>query len=722
MDGWGVVDKVFSDYYNSNKQKMARVRICTYRNPRLGDKFASRHGQKGVIGMILPQEDMPFTKDGIVPDIIINPHAIPSRMTLGQLVECVMGKSCSILGTYADATPFTNIDNNEIFNILEHNCNFQRHGDEILYSGINGKQLSTKIFIGPTYYQRLKHMVKDKINSRATGAVSLKTKQPPSGRSVGGGLRIGEMERDAILSHGALQFLKETMLERSDKYSTYVSTYSGMTSIVNPRDNKYVCPSVDGPLEFNDEHGVENDNSRCDIVKINIPYNTNLMIQECNAMGIALRFIIDKESNYKKLDLPAKSTKFELQDSDKRKFIISKKEDKTKRFIPPTPKNKEKFINSMKHNKIIVSELPTDITKGDLKKLFSSVGSIFEININNDNNAIIIYTTDDHAKEAITTLNNVLLDGNRIVVSLYTDNIRHKPFIEPLKIYGNSIFPSLQETFIPPTQAEYDAAREERLENARDYYETIQSPIYTPNSPFNFTPNNDKDFNENQEENNSPDYSPDTKFKVPDQYNQELLNTYGATKYDPFEQYVPDNSFMKELEKKEQAIKDKYASNVINIPMFGDVEGNNLLPTPQSPPLPETNENNENNENNQKGGGNKLDFSEINLGNDNLLSEVNLEGGSSVNLSDLNNMTLNVHDNPVSSQPSPEIKHITINLTNNPTTSNEPTTSNVDTTNIANDTPLDIDVGSTDDSALNDLPTENLIDNLEISTLNEVIL
>ena len=118
-----------------------------------------------------------------------------------------------------------------------------------------------------------------------------------------------------------------------------------MTSIVNPRDNKYVCLSVDGPLEFNDDMELENDNSSCDIVKVNIPYNTNLMVQECNAMGIALRFIIDKESNYTKLDLPTKSTKFELQDSDKRKFIISKKPEKKKIFIPPTPKNKSKFIN-----------------------------------------------------------------------------------------------------------------------------------------------------------------------------------------------------------------------------------------------------------------------------------------------------------------------------------------------------------------------------------------
>jgi len=746
MDGWGVVDKVFSDYYNSDKQKIARVRICTYRNPRLGDKFASRHGQKGVIGMILPQEDMPFTKDGIVPDIIINPHAIPSRMTLGQLVECVMGKSCAHLGTYADATPFTNIDNNEIFNILENNCKFQRHGDEILYSGINGKQMTTKIFIGPTYYQRLKHMVKDKINSRATGAVSLKTKQPPSGRSVGGGLRIGEMERDAILSHGALQFLKETMLERSDKYSTYVSTYSGMTSIVNPKDNKYICPSVDGPLIFNEDHGVENNNSSCDIVKINIPYNTNLMIQECNAMGIALRFIIDKESNYKKLDIPTKSSKFELQDSDKRKFILSKKDTKKKKQIPATPKNKDKFLNKMIHNKIIVSELPNDITKSDLKKLFGNIGPIFEIRMNEDNTAIIIYTSDDHAKQAISELNNSLLDGIRIVVSLYTNDIS-KSVVEPLKMYN--------ETVLEPTtrlygdyefdfeRSEYEKARDEDIRKEKDFYEKIQSPDFESTQTFNFTPeyepptsNWKPDYLREYNTNNEPDYSPGTEFELPSETIEDkeyFDKTYGETKLTPIESYVPDDSFMKELERKEQEISSKYKNDT-------GVNSNE--------------DDNEDNDTIQKGGGNNLNFSEINLDSDNLLDTLDLEGSSTSNLSDLNNLTLNVHDKPLPTQPiistpkdnaTPEIKHITINLNNNPLTSLDPKNVGNDSSTSLDFKPLSdnnesldtktIDVNSLvnnnidianepqidSDTTLNDIPTENLIDNLEISTLDGVI-
>ena len=177
--GDGVVDKVFIDYMNTHNHRICKVRVCTTREPAIGDKFASRHGQKGVIGMVMRQEDLPFTKDGITLDLIINPHAIPSRMTLGQFIECIQGKICCDMGFFADATPFTNINSEDISDILEQKCGFNRHGDEILYGGILGKQLKTKLFIGPTYYQRLKHMVKDKINVRSTGKYTLKNKQPP---------------------------------------------------------------------------------------------------------------------------------------------------------------------------------------------------------------------------------------------------------------------------------------------------------------------------------------------------------------------------------------------------------------------------------------------------------------------------------------------------------------------------------------------------------------
>ena len=313
--GHGVVDKVFLDYANSH-HKICKVRICTPRDPVLGDKFASRHGQKGVIGMIVPQEDMPFTKEGITPDIIINPHAIPSRMTIGQFIECIMGKVCCHYGFKADATPFTNIESEDISDILEQNCGMSRHGDEILHNGIHGTQVESNIFIGPTYYQRLKHMVKDKINSRATGKYTQKTRQAPSGRAIGGGLRIGEMERDALISHGVANFLKESMFNRSDAYSYHISDNSGLTAIVNPNENRHICPSTDGPLSFiNTDYEVEDikldmqNTKTSNIHKIHVPYSMKQLLHECEAMGISLRLITEDQPNVSKLDTTKEETK-----------------------------------------------------------------------------------------------------------------------------------------------------------------------------------------------------------------------------------------------------------------------------------------------------------------------------------------------------------------------------------------------------------------------------
>lgn len=198
----------------------------------------SRHAQKGVIGMIVPEYNMPYTKDGIVPDIIINPHAIPSRMTLGHLLETLLGKVGSCHGTTIDGTPFNNNDYSSLFNTLETEFGLEKHGNEIMYNGMTGVQLETSIYIGPTYYERLKHMVADKINYRQVNLrtiynnnkevilkdapVSAMTRQPTKGRGNNGGLRIGEMEKDSILSHGMVGFLKESLMERSDKYEFYI--------------------------------------------------------------------------------------------------------------------------------------------------------------------------------------------------------------------------------------------------------------------------------------------------------------------------------------------------------------------------------------------------------------------------------------------------------------------------------------------------------------------
>ena len=736
MDGYGVVDKVFSDYYNSDKQKIARVRICTYRNPSLGDKFASRHGQKGVIGMILPQEEMPFTKDGIIPDIIINPHAIPSRMTLGQLVECVMGKACSIIGAYADATPFTNIDNNEIFNILENRCNFDRHGDEILYSGINGKQLSSKIFIGPTYYQRLKHMVKDKINSRATGPLSLKTRQPPSGRSVGGGLRIGEMERDAILSHGALQFLKETMIDRSDKYSTYISSYSGMTSIIDHANNKHICPSVSGPLEFNEDMELQTDNSSCDIVKVNIPYNTHIMIQECNAMGISFRLILDKEGKYETIDVQTKSKKFELQDGDKRKFILGKKQQPKKKIIPKSKKNKEKFFTQLNRNKVIVSNIIDSVSKKDIQLLFESVGPIFDLKINKDKTAIIVYTTESHATEAINNLNNVLLDNQRVVVSLYMRDYNY-PYLEPLDLsgekapiaYGDSGWVSQipynygDEEYVPYSSKLDDSSNtpsyESYLPQSPDY--SVQSPTFDISVKDNSEPikpsvpskqSLDKfadifnDFDSESEKENRKskveEYTFDYKGEMPSEYGSASNPSNPISPTTP--DYSPPKSLADDNKSKSLAggsISETSDDDIKHI----NIDFNKMIDSKHK----------------QSGGG--LDFGEINLGNDNLLSDDLLSGSHTDDLSNINTPTdslisgpselnlneLNLIDSSGSSLDSSGLNEVNLNL-------NE----SLDSASASSSSGL-TNVNSVDTTNVNSVDTTNLIDNIEIN-LNEITL
>lgn len=196
----GVVDKVLLAT-NEEGARFVSVRLRSIRKPQIGDKFSSRHGQKGTVGITYRQEDMPFTSEGIIPDIIVNPHAIPSRMTIGQLIECLLGKVSSIKGTEGDATPFTKVTVEDVGKeLLE--AGYQPHGWELMHNGHTGRPLEAQIFIGPTYYQRLKHMVDDKIHSRANGPVTMLTRQPLEGRARGGGLRFGEMERDCLISHG----------------------------------------------------------------------------------------------------------------------------------------------------------------------------------------------------------------------------------------------------------------------------------------------------------------------------------------------------------------------------------------------------------------------------------------------------------------------------------------------------------------------------------------
>ena len=202
------------------------------RMPAIGDKFSSRHGQKGVLSILWPQEDMPFSESGISPDIIINPHAFPSRMTIGMLVESMAGKSGALHGTFQDATPFSFHESGDkvsidYFGEQLQAAGYNYYGSEALYSGVSGCVLQADLYIGVVYYQRLRHMVSDKYQVRATGQVNPLTRQPIKGRKKGGGIRLGEMERDSLLSHGAAFLLQDRLLNCSDRHIAYACCRCG---------------------------------------------------------------------------------------------------------------------------------------------------------------------------------------------------------------------------------------------------------------------------------------------------------------------------------------------------------------------------------------------------------------------------------------------------------------------------------------------------------------
>ncbi|GLJ17285.1 hypothetical protein SUGI_0299990 [Cryptomeria japonica] len=274
----GRVDQVIMAN-NDDGRRFARVRLREARTPSLGDKFSSMHGQKGVIGFIEEQENMPFTIEGIVPDLIINPHAFPSRQTPGQLFECALSKIIASSGIVGDATPFSPITIESITEQL-HRYGYEQWGKEQMYNGRTGYKLRSKIFIGPTYYQRLIHMSEDKLKYRNHGPVHPLTRQPVADRKRHGGVKFGEMERDCMLAHGATANLLERLFYLSDFSSMHICSQCHMVATVILKEGIRgpYCPFCKTAKYA---------------VKVNVPYACKLLYQELFSMGICLKFLTE---------------------------------------------------------------------------------------------------------------------------------------------------------------------------------------------------------------------------------------------------------------------------------------------------------------------------------------------------------------------------------------------------------------------------------------------
>ncbi|HSB56472.1 MAG TPA: DNA-directed RNA polymerase subunit B [Nitrosopumilaceae archaeon] len=271
----GVVDNVVMTQSHDGG-KMYKIRVRDTRIPEIGDKFASRHGQKGVIGMLVNHEDLPYTADGVVPDVLINPHAFPSRMTVGMFLESVTGKAAALRGTKMDGSAFVGEKLDDVKGVLE-SAGFKYSGKEVMYDGRTGKAFEAEVFIGVVYYQKLHHMVADKIHARARGQVQMLTKQPTEGRARGGGLRFGEMERDCLIAYGASMMLKDRLLDESDKADIYICERCGLVSYYDIKQRKFVC-RVCG--------------DKAKVTSISVAYAFKLLLQEMMSLDVAPRLLI----------------------------------------------------------------------------------------------------------------------------------------------------------------------------------------------------------------------------------------------------------------------------------------------------------------------------------------------------------------------------------------------------------------------------------------------
>ena len=382
----GYVDKSFITL-GEEGFNIAKVRLREERIPAIGDKMASRAGQKGTIGLIIPEADMPYLDDGTRPDLIINPHAIPSRMTIGQIVESLFGIACVSYGGFGDCTAFqVKGSNYTTYGPMLTKAGFNHTGNHLLYNGMTGEQIQANIYMGPTYYMRLKHMVKDKINFRARGPNQQLTRQPVQGRANDGGLRVGEMERDAICAHGLAYFLNESFLIRGDEYYMAVCNKTGAIAIYNEERNLFLSPYADGPINFStNPDGTMNIKNLSRFGRsfslLRIPYSFKLLIQELQVMNINMRIITD--DNVDQL--------LSMSYSNNINKLLNKPDERNTENLNAIVKDYIKIINNAIQNQPVryneypeEPQIPTPVEERDiidLSKLSKNVEESAELNV-----------------------------------------------------------------------------------------------------------------------------------------------------------------------------------------------------------------------------------------------------------------------------------------------------------------------------------------------------
>ena len=419
----GFVDKTFITE-GEEGFRIAKVRIREERIPAIGDKFCSRCGQKGTVGLIIPEENMPFTSDGLKPDIIVNPHAFPSRMTIGQLVECIAGKAACGMGAFADSTAFVNKGSkHELFGSLLTSVGYNSTGNQVLYNGQTGEQMQTEIFIGPTYYMRLKHMVKDKINYRARGPRTVLTRQTVQGRANDGGLRVGEMERDGLIAHGITSFLNESMLIRGDEYFMAICNKTGMIAIYNDYKDIFLSPFADGPIKFvntippykaGDVVNISKHGRDFSIVRI--PYALKLLMQELGTMNIAMRLItednIDQLSSMSYSD-NAKKLLWNISESDNKAMFKKLNDNASKNQQIHKQKPKAQDVTPDKDQGVEDPQTPESSLYNPFDD-YSREGPMFsnQITFNKDDNVTF---QQDPNKERIWTVFGI--DGSDVIIT-----------------------------------------------------------------------------------------------------------------------------------------------------------------------------------------------------------------------------------------------------------------------------------------------------------------